>query len=317
MYIHLHWHSHYSLLEGIGQVPSIISKAKDLWYNAIWLTDYDGMYGIMEFITKSIKSDIKPIVGMEIQYTNQLTVLNNINQYIVLIAQNYTGYQNLMKLTTYASTVWLTTNNPSNKYKKMPTVDLATLSKYSEWVIIVIWWQKSYINSLLQHNEDEDKIIEQIKLFQEIFKDNIYLELIAQDYQKEPRARQINDLMYKISNEENLLTIVSTNYHYINKDDKESFEVAMSIKDGRQITDSERRKISGDYYIASEDEVRQVLLSNWYKDNQIDILFATNQLVADSIDLQMPKVEWLFPNYQSPFNIQELYNQVSDDMITW
>ena len=62
MYIHLHGHSHYSLLEGIGKVPSILSKAKQLGYDTIGLTDYDGMYGVMEFISKAKKSEIKPIV---------------------------------------------------------------------------------------------------------------------------------------------------------------------------------------------------------------------------------------------------------------
>lgn len=314
MYIHLHGHSHYSLLEGIGKVPSIISKAKELWYDTIWLADYDGMYGIMEFITKSLKSDLKPIVGIEIQYVNQLTVLNSPNQYILLLAKDYTGYQNLMRLTTYASTVWLTTNNPSNKLKKMPTVDLATLAKYSQWVIMIIWWIKSYLSTLQQNNEDMDKITEQVKLFQDIFQKDLYLEILAQDYRKEPTAKYINELVSQISSNNNLPTVVSTNYHYINKDDKESFEVALAIKDGRQMSDRDRRSINWDYYITTPDEVRDVLKSNWYEDKQIDLLFENNNDLANKIDLQMPKVEWLFPTYKSPDSIKEMYDKVSDNL---
>ncbi len=316
MYIHLHWHSHYSLLEWIGKVPSIISKAKELWYDTIWLADYDGMYGIMEFMTKCIKADIKPIVGIEVQYTYQLSVLNSAYQYIVLLAKNYTWYQNLMRLTTKASTIWLTTNNPSNKHKKMPTVDLAMLAEYSEWVIMILWWFKSYLNSLLQNNEEIDKISEQIKLFQDIFDKDIYLEISVQDYHKEPSIRAINDLIKQISDKNNIPMVVWTNYHYINKTDKESFEVALSIKDGRQMTDSDRRTVSWDYYISSPDEIKSILRMNWYEDRQIDILFANNQFVADNINLQLPKVERLFPKYQSPDNIETIYKEAADDMVS-
>ena len=315
MYIHLHGHSHYSLLEGIGKVPSILSKAKQLGYDTIGLTDYDGMYGVMEFISKAKKSEIKPIVWIEIQYVNQLCVLNDIDQYIVLIAKNYLGYQNLMKLTTYASTIGLTTNYPTNKNKKIPTIELHARSKYAEGVIMLIGGNKSYLNMLLKNSESKDKIYEQIKIFKDIFSQDLYLELIAQDNRKEPKVKDINQCVVEISDKYDIPMIVSTNYHYINKDDKESFEVAMAIKDSRQIGDHDRRRVWGDYFITSPEDVREVLISNGMSNKSIEILFERNQEVADKIDLQMPQVEWLFPNYNTPEKIKDIYSETEHDMI--
>ena len=84
MYIHLHWHSHYSLLEAIGKVGKILDKAKELEYPAIAISDYNGMYGIMEFYTKAKKAGIKPICGIEITVTDVLGKKPDFSQYIVL-----------------------------------------------------------------------------------------------------------------------------------------------------------------------------------------------------------------------------------------
>lgn len=104
MYIHIHGHSHYSLLEAIGKVPKIIDKAKELGFPAIGITDYHGMYGLMEFYTKAKKADMKVICGIELTLATVLGKKPDGEQFLTLIAKNYDGYKALMKMTTLAST---------------------------------------------------------------------------------------------------------------------------------------------------------------------------------------------------------------------
>lgn len=306
MYIHLHGHSHYSLLEAIGQIQPLIHKTKELWFDTIALTDYHGMYGIMEFYTKANKQGIKPICGIELTVTHTIGRRPQGDQFITLIAENYEWYLNLLKITTLANTKW---------HDGVPTIDYQTLKELHSWLLCIIWSPRSVLGYTINQGR-EDEIKRCIETMSDIFGDTLYLEITAQSYTLEPALRPLNDQIISLSQTHHLPVIVSTNFHYINKSDHRAYEVALAIKDQTMMSDDKRRKIKGEYYIMSEWEVFDILINNWYWEKQIEELFATNQWLSDRVNLQLPKMTPKFPKYKNTPEMNELYERFQSHSLT-
>lgn len=306
MYIHLHGHSHYSLLEAIGKVGKIIDKAKDLWFPAIGITDYHGMYGLMEFYTKSKKADFKAICGIEMTLTTILAKKPEGESFLTLIAKNYDGYKALMKMTTLASTKGMC---------EIPTVTRELLTEYADNLICILGAPRSILWYWIRQWKTIDQLKDDIQPFKQLFGDRLVLELIAQDYEVVQWLQHANDQIIKLSEQENLPCIVSSNFHYVAPKDKESYEVAMAIKDQKQMTDPSRRRVIGDYHIMSEQEVYDVMSKNGFSDNQIQQYFTVNQSICDSIDLVLPKPIPKFPLYRNPQEFVDLYEKVKDGLV--
>jgi len=112
-------------------------------------------------------------------------------------------------------------------------------------------------------DEKESKMIEIIHLMQDIIgKENVYLEIIAQDYNETTESKKVNELLLALAEREDIKCIVNNNYFYPSQEDKQAREVALAIKDGLKIYDETRRKPKGQFYIMSEDEIKKVLESN-------------------------------------------------------
>ena len=226
------------------------------------------------------------------------------NTYIVLLAQNYTWYQNLVKLSTAASTIWL--------FEK-PRIDLWILSQFSEWIVCLLTtFDKGRLYKMFNNYADDDKIIDQIKLMENIlWKDNIYIELLAQDYNRQKELSDCNARAISLATKLDKNLIVSSNFHYINQDDKMAFEVSVCIKDGLQITSADRRKVIWDYHIFSEEEIINTLKKNWFSEENITKLMQNNQDLCQKLEVEFPNTKWVyhFPMYQPPEHILESYKQ--------
>ncbi|HMY80954.1 MAG TPA: PHP domain-containing protein [Candidatus Absconditabacterales bacterium] len=299
MFVHLHGHSHYSLLEAIGQVGPLIVRAKELGFGVIPVTDYHGMYGIMEFYTKAKKADIKPICGIELTLSSIIGKRPSVDQFITLIAQHIDGYNNLLALTSIANTLGM---------DEIPTIDIQTLKEHSHGLICLVGSPRSWIGSLILSGQTQ-AVEQSLQTLQPLFGGQLYLDMTAQSYRLEPTLRPLNDQLIVLSDAFHIPLVVNTNFHYINPEDKIAYEVALAIKDQKLMRDQDRRKVLGDYHIMSEQEVHGILVDNGYSEQQIGQWFATNQVVADSIDLQLPKMTHKFPKYKNPPEIVALYEQ--------
>lgn len=306
MYIHIHGHSHYSLLEAIGKVPKIIDKAKELGFPAIGITDYHGMYGLMEFYTKAKKAEMKVICGIELSLATVLGKKPDGEQFLTLIAKNYDGYKALMKMTTIASTKGMC---------EIPTITRDLLTEYADNLICIIGAPRSILGYRIRQGKTMDQLIEDIRPFQKLFQDRFYLEIIAQEYELVTDIEKPNNQIILLSEKAQIPCIVSSNFHYIAPKDKVSYEVAMAIKDQKQMTDPSRRRVIGDYHIMSEQEVYDILIKNGFLDNQIQQYFSTNQSVCDSIDLVLPKPIPKFPLYKNPQEFVDLYEKLKDGLV--
>lgn len=177
-FVHLHVHSEYSLLDGLPKVSHLVKTAKELEQPAIALTDHGVMHGAIEFYKEATKEGIKPIIGMEGYVTNRLHTTkdgreNLDNHHITLLARNYTGYQNLMKLTSIAHL---------EGFYYRPRVDKDTLKKYSEGLICLSGCGKGELATAIKENDDK-KIKNIIEWHQNTFgAGNYYLETQVHEY---------------------------------------------------------------------------------------------------------------------------------------
>ncbi len=165
-------------------------------------------------------------------------------------------------------------------------------------------------------DEKESKMIEIIHLIQNIVgKENVYLEILAQDYTETSESKKVNEILFSIAGKEQIDCIVNNNYSYPAKEDKEAREVALAIKDGLKIYDENRRKPKGQFHIMTEDEIRNILIKNGREKKTINQLIENNTTIADQITTGIDLNQTLFPNYETPEDVKELYDQYKEGLV--
>ncbi len=309
MFTHLHWHSSFSFLEAIGKPKHIIAKTKALEMNAIAITDYNWMYGAVNFYLWAWDESIKPILWSELGWvldinsvTNPKTIGN-----IVLLAKNDLGYHNLMELVSFANQQWI-------KFK--PKIDISILKEKAEGIIAIIWWEESRLGKMVLNWEPEDKIIEIINMIKDIlWNDNVFLEMTAQNESTMSNVKKINSQILFFSKKTNIECVIDNNYFYPGKEEKEAREMALAIKDGYKMYDEMRRKPKWEYHIMTEDEIINIMTLNGYEDKQINGWINNNNKIADSINVKIQLGQYLFPNYDNPEDVKELYDQNKDQLV--
>lgn len=309
MFIHLHGHSTFSFLEAIGKPAKIAARAKELGMSAIAITDYNGMFGAIKFLQTSKDEGIVPILWVELGFVLDITSTYPIDQVgnIVFLARTTKWYSSLLELTSYANTTWV---------KGKPKVDLWAIRSFSEWIVCFFWGVQSWIGKMILRDEPREKIIEIIRLLQSLlWHDVVFGEIIAQLHSENKELEHINTYVFELCQELGVPCITNPNYHYIKKSDKEAWEVALAVKDGKKIYDGDRRKPVGDFHIMTEEEVIEVLVANWYTSDQIQTMITTNVLLADSFDVKVALGQTLFPNYESPEDIKEMYEKMEDNLV--
>jgi len=193
MFIHLHTHSHYSLLDGLSKIPELVAKAKEFKMPSLALTDHGSMYGVIEFYQQCKKQGLKPIIGVE-AYLAQGSRFDKKGRldaepyHLILLAKNKAGYQNLLKLVTAA--------NLEGFYYK-PRIDWELLGKYHEGLIALSACLQGEIpRTILSGDLAKARAIIQ-KYASTFGPDNFYLEL--QHNPNIPEQQTVNDRLIKFS----------------------------------------------------------------------------------------------------------------------
>src|SRR3989344_3932341 len=213
MFIHLHNHSHYSLLDGLPKIPDLVAKAKEFKMPSLALTDHGSMYGVIEFYQQCKKQGLKPIIGVE-AYLAQGSRFDKKGRldaepyHLILLAKNKAGYQNLLKLTTLA--------HLEGFYYK-PRIDWELLEKYHEGLIALSACLQGEVARAILSN-DPLKAEETILKYQKTFgPDNFYLEL--QDNPNIPEQRLVNEALVKFSEKLKIPVVATNDVHYLNPED--------------------------------------------------------------------------------------------------
>ena len=286
-FIHLHNHSDNSLLDGAQNVPSVLETITDLGMDSVALTEHGNLFGSVSFYKKAKDKNIKPIIGCEVYVAKgsrfQKDRSSGMGQYnhLVLIAQNYQGYKNLMKIVTHGYL--------EGFYYK-PRVDTEILQKYNEGIICLSACLKGILPETLIYNglEAGKKVAEE---YSSIFPGRYYIELQNHGI---PEELQNIQLATKLAKEMNLPIIATNDAHYAKKEHYKAHDVHICIGTGKHLSDKNRLKYPGnEFYFKSQDEMFSLF-------KQFPEALENTRALTDSVDLEIPMEDYHLPWYSIP-----------------
>lgn len=252
-FTHLHVHTEYSLLDGSSKIGELAARAKKLGMDSMAITDHGVMYGVIDFYRAARAAGIKPIIGCEVYVSpgsrfDRETVHGEDRYYhLVLLAENNTGYQNLMKIVSKGFV---------DGFYYKPRIDEEVMREYHEGIIALSACLAGEVPRYLEKGLYEEAK-EAAKRHLEIFGEgNYFLEL--QDHGI-PLQRQVNQGIMRLSKELNIPLVATNDCHYINADDWEAHDILLCIQTGKKVSDENRMRYEGgQYYVKSEEEMRQL-----------------------------------------------------------
>ncbi len=285
-FVHLHTHSHYSLLDGMGKIEGLVKKAVELEMPALALTDHGNMYGAIEFYKKCKKANIKPIIGVEayIAYESlhqKRPNIDNKRYHLLLLAKNEIGYKNLIKLVTIS--------HLEGFYYK-PRMDKEILAKYSEGIICLSGCRAGEISRLIERGDFETA--ENIaKEYRKIFgEENFFIEISY--HPKLELHDEIQKKLVGLAKKLNIPIIATQDVHYINADDAAAQDLLVAIQNNSKADDERRLSMkSENFSLCSGEEMEE-----HFKD--LPEAIKNTSRVADMCDLQLDLGKWVFPKIE-------------------
>ena len=250
-FAHLHVHTEYSLLDGACRINKIASAARQKGMTSLAITDHGVMYGVIDFYRACIKENIKPVIGCEV-YVAPRSRFDKTSSYekyyhMVLLCENNTGYQNLIKLVSYGFT--------EGFYSK-PRIDDELLEKYHEGLICLSACLAGEIPQKLLDG-DYNAAKTKAEYYRDLFgKENFFIEL--QDHGIEEQQRIIPSLV-RIADEIGVDIVATNDSHYIEKEDSKTHNILLCIQTNRTINDNDRMEFqTNEFYLKTEDEMREL-----------------------------------------------------------
>lgn len=289
-FTHLHVHSHYSLLDGLPKIDELVRAAKKKGMKSIALTDHGAMHGLIEFYQQCQKEKIKPILGVETYVARRSRFDKEAREdtkpfHLILLAENNTGYKNLIKLITRA--------HLEGFYYK-PRIDWDLLEEYHEGIISLSGCLASELAQTFLHQGEEKakKIIHKyIKLFGV---KNYFLEVQPIDLDEQ---RQYNEFLFRVSKELHVPVVATTDSHYLEPEDAEAQDILLCIQTKHKQSDTNRLSLLGqDLSLKTEKQMREA-----FPDNP-EIIDVTDHIVA-RCNVTLTFGESLLPHFPLPAGI--------------
>ena len=239
-FVHLHNHTHYSLLDGLQKVPQLIDRIESLGQQSVAITDHGTLSGSIEFYKACKARGIRPIIGLETyvaprKHTDKNSAEDRNPYHLTLLAKNNQGYQNLMKLSTIASL--------EGFYYK-PRVDHDLLEKYSDGLVVLSGCLGGELGTLIS-NDQMEQAMDLAKWYLGVFgKDSYYLEL--QPHVDWAPQKKLNAGLMKISKELGIEVAVTGDCHYSTEADHYPHDILLCVQTGSNIDDTNRMKLDMD-----------------------------------------------------------------------
>ena len=252
-FTHLHVHTEYSLLDGSSKIKELTARAKELGMDSLAITDHGVMYGVIDFYKAARENGIKPIIGCEVyvapgsRFDRENVSGEDRYYHLILLAENNTGYQNLMKIVSKGFV---------DGFYYKPRVDYEVLTTYHEGIIALSACLAGEVQRNLERGLYEDAKKSALR-YEEIFgKGNFFLEL--QDHGI-PAQKLVNQGLMRLSKELSIELVATNDSHYIYADDAQAHDILLCIQTGKKVTDENRMRYEGgQYYLKSEEEMRSL-----------------------------------------------------------
>ena len=251
-FTHLHVHTEYSLLDGSNKITELIARVKELGMDSVAITDHGVMYGVIDFYREAQKNGIRPIIGCEVyvapgsRWDKEGREDNRYN-HLVLLAENNTGYHNLMKIVSRGFT--------EGFYYK-PRVDKALLRQYSEGIIALSACLAGEVQRYIARGFYEEAVKAALELEDIFGKGNFFLEL--QDHGI-PEQKTVNQALLRMSQETGIELVATNDIHYTYAQDAKAHDILLCIQTGKKVSDENRMRYEGgQYYVKSPEEMAQL-----------------------------------------------------------
>lgn len=292
-FVHLHCHSHYSLLDGASDIGRLVKKCKEQGMNALALTDHGNLHGALEFYRKAKDAGINPIIGYEAYIApgsrherGNAGSSKEASYHLTLLAQNRTGFQNLVKLASAASL--------EGFYFK-PRIDKEILKAHSEGIICLSGCVSSEFSRAvlkgLDTAEAEKEAREVAGWFHKLFGDRYFIEVMNNGV--DIQRMQLEGAV-EMAKRMGLPVVTTSDTHYVNEDDAEAQDIMLCISTGRFRTDTSRMKMDGNqYFLRSPDQMYE-------KFPGLEDAVARSQEIADSVDIDLKLGKHYFPGFECP-----------------
>lgn len=288
MFVHLHTHTEYSLLDGSNKIKEYIKRVKELGMNAAAITDHGVMYGCIEFYKEARKQGIKPILGCEVyvapnsRFDKELTGGDDRYYHLILLAENNTGYSNLIKI--------VSAGHIEGFYYK-PRVDMEVLNKYHEGIICLSACLAGEVQRYIAKGMYEEAKKQAIKYRDCFGKNNYYLEM--QDHGI-PEQKTVNQGLMRLSQELEIPLVVTNDCHYTYEDDVEAHDLLLCLQTGKKVQDEDRMRYEGgQYFVKSEEQMRRLFP---YAYDAIE----RTQEIADRCNVTIEFNNYKLPHYDVP-----------------
>ena len=252
-FAHLHVHTEYSLLDGSNKIKEYVEKIKALGMTAGAITDHGVMYGVIDFYKAAREAGITPVLGCEVyvapgsRLDREMVHGEDRYYHLVLLAENNTGYSNLMKIVSKGFV---------EGYYYKPRVDMEVLEKYHEGIIALSACLAGEVQrNLVRGMYEEAK--EVAYRYERCFgKGNFFLEL--QDHGI-PEQKLVNQQLLRMSQETGIELVATNDVHYTNAEDAEPHDILLCLQTGKKLADEDRMRYEGgQYYVKSEEEMKSL-----------------------------------------------------------
>jgi len=293
-FVHLHNHTHHSLLDGLTKIPDLVAQVKAMGMEAVAITDHGTMSGVIELYKAANDAGIKPILGQEFYVATRSRhdrdpSKDKARYHLTVLAMNDKGYHNLMKLSTIA--------NLEGVYYK-PRIDHELIEQYNEGLIVLSGCAGGEVGeSITAGNYEEAKKI--ALWYKSIFGDRYYLEMQDHGHPDSPChwdvQEKINNHLTKLSAEIDVPLVVSNDGHYLSLSDRESHEILLCVGTGAFLSDEKRMSLSNfELYVTDPRDV----IKRWGKSHPEAIL--NTKRIADRCDVKLELGGFLIPVFETP-----------------
>ena len=287
-FAHLHVHTEYSLLDGSNKIKEYVKRVKELGMDSAAITDHGVMYGVIDFYRACKAEGIKPILGCEVyvapnsRFDKELTGGEDRYYHLVLLAENDTGYANLMKIVSRGFT---------EGYYYKPRVDMEILREFHEGIIALSACLAGEVARYIQKGLPEEAKKAAIKYRDCFGEDNYFLEL--QDHGL-PEQRMVNTELLKISRELNIPLVATNDVHYTYADDVKPHDILLCLQTGKKLSDEDRMRYEGgQYFVKSEEEMKGLFPYAWEA-------VENTQRIADRCNVEIEFGVTKLPKFEVP-----------------
>lgn len=286
-FVHLHCHTEYSLLDGFSNIDALVRRAKELEMPAIAITDHGTMFGVIDFYNAATKHGVKPIIGVEAYMAargmqDRDSKLDKKSSHLLLLAENQTGYQNLLKIASAAQL---------DGFYYYPRIDHDFLAAHSEGLICTSGCMAAEIPRAIEKG-DLAGARTKLDWYYEVFgRDNFFIELQQHEI---PELEKINQALLEMGPRYQAKYVATNDVHYVNSSDAQLQDILLAVQTGALLTDPKRMRMSDStYYLRSAAEMSNIFA-------EVPEAISNTLLIAERCEIDLGFKGYHLPDFPVP-----------------